>query len=243
MPTMASHPFIFTRAALRELDRRAVEEFHIPLLVLMENAGRAAADAARRLLQKSSGKKALILAGPGNNGGDGLAAARHLHNAGIAVTILLLAPRDRYKDAAAAQLTIIEAMKLPLETLTHGHPPTPPQLRDWLVDSSPEDLLIDALFGTGLSRPPEGLAAEVITAANTAARTILAIDIPSGLDCDTGHPPAGGNPDAVIHAAETISFCGIKKGFAHGKAFTGKVTIADIGVPLELLRELSEAHR
>jgi NAD(P)H-hydrate epimerase len=226
-------PFTFTRAGLRELDRRAVEEYHIPILVLMENAGRAVADAALRHIP--SKRRALLLAGPGNNGGDGLVAARHLHNAGVAVTVLLLATREQYKDAAATQLAVIEAMQMPVESLTPGHA----ELRDWMVDAAPEDLVIDALFGTGLSRPVEGLAAEVIRAANAAGHPILAVDIPSGLDGDTGTPVGGGEADTVIRAVETVSFCGGKKGFAKARQFTGKVTVADIGAPMELLRELA----
>src|SRR5271156_4015915 len=173
---MGTQKLIFDRNGLRELDRRAVEEFHIPILVLMENAGRAVAEAALRHLDKSP-KNALIIAGPGNNGGDGLVAARHLRNAGVRITILLLASRDHYKDAAAAQLAIIDAMKLRTEALSPDHA----ELRDWLVDSNPADLIVDALFGTGLSRPIEGLAADVIRAVNSAKRPILAVDIPSGL--------------------------------------------------------------
>ncbi len=229
MPT----PLIFTRAALRELDRRAVEQYHIPILVLMENAGRAVADAALRHIKGR--RLALILAGPGNNGGDGLAATRHLHNAGVAVTVLLLGARENYQDAAAAQLAMVEAMKLPVQALTPGHA----ELRDWMVDAAPDDLLIDALFGTGLSRPVEGLTAEVIHAANACGHPILAVDIPSGLDCDSGQPVGGGGADAVIHAVETVSFCGGKKGFAQGRQFTGRVSVADIGAPVELLRELA----
>jgi NAD(P)H-hydrate epimerase len=230
-------PFIFARAALRELDRRAVEEYHIPIVVLMENAGRAVAEAARHYIR---GKRpVLILAGPGNNGGDGLAAARHLHNTGVAVSVLLLAVREQYKDAAAVQLAIVEAMKLPVETLTPGHA----ELRDWIVDAAPDDLIIDALFGTGLSRPVEGLAAEVIRAANASRHPILAVDIPSGLDCDLGEAIGGGGAERVIQAVETVSFCGAKKGFAKARQFTGRVTMADIGAPIELLRELSQAGR
>jgi NAD(P)H-hydrate epimerase len=225
-------PFLFTRVALRELDRRAVEVYHIPILVLMENAGRAVAQAALRHIHGR--RRVLILAGPGNNGGDGLVAARHLHNAGAAVTVLLLAAREQYQDAPAAQLAIVEAMKIPVETLTPGHA----ELRDWIVAAAPDDLLIDALFGTGLTRPVEGLAAEVIRAANATRHPILAVDIPSGLDCDTGQPVGGASPDTVIHAVETVSFCGGKKGFAQARQFTGKVTVADIGAPRELLESL-----
>jgi len=218
----------FTREALRELDRRAVEEFHIPILTLMENAGRAVAEVGRHLLKKNA--RALVLAGPGNNGGDGLVAARHLHNAGVPVSILLLAERERYRDAAAAQLAIVDAMHLPVDTVSAGHA----ELRDWIVESAPGDLLIDAIFGTGLTRPVEGVAAAVIHAANASRHPILAVDIPSGLDCDTGRPLG-----EAIRATETISFCGHKKGFAEARAYVGKVTIAHIGAPRELLEQLA----
>src|SRR5262245_26041087 len=110
-------PLIFSRQALRELDRRAVEEFHIPILVLMENAGRAVADAALRRMGKKG--RVLILAGPGNNGGDGLVAARHLHNAGggaTSVTVLLLQrPNASAQESPfATQLATIDAMRIPV---------------------------------------------------------------------------------------------------------------------------------
>lgn len=178
----------------------------------------------------------MILAGPGNNGGDGLVAARHLHNAGAGVTVLLLTGREEYRGAAAEQLAIVEAMKLPMETVTAGHA----ELRDWMVEAVPEDLVIDAMFGTGLSRAVEGVAAEVIGVVNKSGHRVVAVDIPSGLDCDTGMPAGGGGAETVIRAGETVSFCGVKKGFGRARAFTGKVTVADIGVPVELLRALAE---
>jgi NAD(P)H-hydrate epimerase len=207
-----------------------VEEYRIPIVVLMENAGRAVAEAAVKLLHKPA-KGMLILAGPGNNGGDALVAARHLHNAGARVTILLLAKREEYRDAAGAQLAIVEAMKLRTETISADHS----EVRDWVVDSDPGDVIVDGLFGTGLSRAVEGLAAEVIRAANGAKRTIVAIDIPSGLDAESGEPLG-----VAIRATETVSFCGLKRGFARGKEFTGKVTVADIGAPRELLAALAQ---
>ena len=222
---MSEPPLIFSRAALQELDRRAVGEFHIPILVLMENAGRAVAEAALRRTHCAG--QAMILAGPGNNGGDGLVAARHLHNAGVKVSILLAAQRESYKDAAAAQSQIIDAMHLNVRQATAKLP----ELHSWLTTAGPHDLLIDALFGTGLSRPVEGIAADIIGIANESRRDILAVDIPSGLDCDTGRPAgeSQGNPGPVIRAAETVSFCGLKKGFANAREFTGEITIADIG--------------
>ena len=220
----------FTRAALKELDRRAVEEFHIPILVLMENAGRAVAETAHRHIRL--GKSALIICGPGNNGGDGLVAARHLANANIPVQILLLQPPESFGDAPAVQLQIVQAMKLPVAVESADHS----QLRDWIVESDPADIVIDAIFGTGLSRPIDGLARDVIHALNVSRRTIVAVDIPSGLDCDSGKPLAD-----AIRAAETVSFCGLKPGFKSAPAYTGKISIADIGAPIQLLRQLATA--
>ena len=231
MGCMAAQPLIFSRAALQELDRRAVEEFHIPILVLMENAGRAVAGAAQQMLKH--GGSVLIVCGPGNNGGDGLVAARHLHNAGMAVEILLLGEPEQFREATAAQLAIVQAMKLPVQTISADHQ----ELRDWLAASNPNDLIIDALFGTGLSRPVEGLAHDVINALNQTHHSVLSVDIPSGLDCDTGQPLG-----TAIRAAATVSFCGLKKGFGQAAACTGKVIVGDIGAPVELLRELGRSE-
>lgn len=224
-------PLIFSRAALQELDRRAALDYGLPILVLMENAGRAVALAVQHALRP--GSRILIVCGPGHNGGDGLVAARHLHNALSTltdVTVLLAAPRDQFKEAAAAQLRIVDAMKIPVESFSPGHS----QLRDWLALGSPGDLIVDALFGTGLSRPVEGPAREIIDTLNTSGRRILSVDLPSGLDCDTGEPLG-----AAVKATETVSFCGYKKGFETGKDYVGKVIVADIGAPLELLHALA----
>jgi NAD(P)H-hydrate epimerase len=218
----------FDRAALREIDRRAVEEFHIPILTLMENAGRGVADVAQRHIRL--GKGALVVCGTGNNGGDGLVCARHLHNAGIRVQLLFVGERGALSAAAAAQMVVVEAMKLPMSVEMEGHA----ELRNWIVESDPQDIIIDAIFGTGLSRDVTGLAKEVIHAINVSKRTVVAVDIPSGLDCDSGKPLG-----EAVHAAETVSFCGMKIGFAGAEKNTGKISIADIGVPRELLAQLA----
>ena len=225
---MSTGTLTFDREGLQALDRRAVEEFGIPTLVLMENAGRAVALAVQHAVRP--GSRVLIVCGPGNNGGDGLVAARHLHNAGADVMVLLLAPREKFTEAGAIQLKIIDAMNLPVEILTPGHA----EFRDWLVEGSPGDIVVDALFGTGLSRTIEGLTREVIDAINKCGRRVISIDIPSGLDCDTGQPLG-----IAIKAAETVSFCGLKKGFEAGRSYVGKVIVADIGAPVELLRQLA----
>ena len=226
---MLPRPLIFTRSALREIDRRAVDEYKIPIPVLMENAGRAVA--CHLLTHRPPKGRILILTGPGNNGGDALVAARWLANANLPVTILLAAPRDKFTGPAAAQLATIDAMHLPVEEATLGHP----ELRDWIVEGDPADILIDGLFGTGLSRPIEGLPAEIILAANASGRRIVAVDIPSGLDADTGEVLG-----VAIRASETVSFCGGKTGFAKARPYTGEVHIADIGIPRSLLESLAQ---
>jgi NAD(P)H-hydrate epimerase len=224
----ASPALCFDRAGLREIDRRAVDEFHIPILTLMENAGRAVAEVAHKHIRL--GKAALVVCGPGNNGGDGLVAARHLSNAGVPVQILLLQDRKDFRDAAAAQLAITDAMGIPVKIETPDHA----EIRNWIVESDPLDILIDAIFGTGLSRPVEGLARDVIHAINVSRRTVIAVDIPSGLDCDTGKPLGD-----AIRAAETVSFCGLKPGFKTAPLYTGKISVADIGAPALLLKSLA----
>ncbi len=121
-------------------------------------------------------------------------------------------------------------MGLPVEVARVGGT----ELRDFMVASATGVLIIDAIFGTGLTRAVEGVAAEVIQAANDSRRLIVAVDIPSGMDCDTGLPLGGG---PVINAIETVSFCGMKQGFTscEAKKYLGKVTVADIGVPANLL--------
>lgn len=224
-----THPasFTFSRHALSEIDRRAVEEYSIPIMVLMENAGRSVAESI--LAIKPVPAAVLIVAGSGNNGGDGFVAARHLHNAGINVTILLITSRDKLRGPAAEQLNIIEKMKLPIEEGGRE------EVRDWSVEAAPGDIIIDAIFGTGLSRAIEGNAREAIDAINATKRTVVAVDIPSGIDADSGKVLG-----VAVAATRTVSFCGLKKGFENARSYVGKVTVADIGAPVELLKELAE---
>lgn len=237
---------MFTRAGLGEVDRRAVEAFGIPILVLMENAGRAVAEAVLKVVGgvgHGKEREVVVVCGAGNNGGDGLVAARHLHNAGVKVTVLLVGAREKFmsagREAVGVNLGIVERMKVPVFEVTAGHA----ELRDVLVEASPEVVLVDAIFGTGLTRKVEGVAAEVIRAMNASRKRIVAVDVPSGMDADTGMAAGGGSVSAggeeVIHAMETVSMCGMKAGFAAGKGFVGKVVVGDIGAPRELLEGLA----
>jgi NAD(P)H-hydrate epimerase len=213
-----------TRDQVRSIDRRATEEYHVPGIVLMENASRGVADAAERFfLPRAS--RVLILCGGGNNGGDGLAAARHLHNRGHTVAIGLLIDPARYKGDAKTNWDIVQAMRLPSSAFDAA-----------AIRATRADLILDAVFGTGLTDAPRDPFPEIVNAIQDHGAPILAIDLPSGLDCDTGRPPG-----ACVRATRTVTFVAEKVGFANPEArqYTGEITVADIGCPRELIEQVS----
>jgi NAD(P)H-hydrate epimerase len=199
-------------------------------------------EAVLKVLGHAKEREVVVVCGAGNNGGDGLVAARHLHNAGVKVTVLLVGEREKFMrgggEAAGVNLEICEKMKLAggVVQVTAGHA----ELRDVLVEAVPEVLLVDAIFGTGLTRKVEGVAGEVIRAMNASRKRVVAVDVPSGMDADTGLPAAGGSAEEVVRAVETVSMCGGKAGFVVGKGFVGKVVVGDIGAPRELLEGCAE---
>ncbi len=210
-----------TRAQVREIDRRSIEEFHIPGEVLMENASRALADVAQEMLARAENQTILILCGGGNNGGDGLAAARHLHNAGCDVQIALTTDPARYQKEALINWQIVQAMRLPTMQATTA-----------LIETTEASLIIDAIFGTGLTQPPRAPFGQFVAALDQRSIPILAVDIPSGLDCDTGRPLG-----PCVRATRTITFVAEKIGFAcvEAQPYLGRVTVAGIGCPRELI--------
>jgi len=207
-----------TAAQIAELDRRATEEHGIPVPHLMEVAGRRAAQAALQLLGGARGP-VIILAGKGNNGGDGFVAGRYLARAGIGVTALLIGPETEY--AGEAHRTLAEAKASGVEMRTAD----PDGLRASLEAAA---LIIDALFGTGFRGPARGLAADLIQTANAVKRPILAIDVPSGLNADTGHPEG-----PAVRASATVTMGLPKVGLLvfPGAELAGTIYVADIGYP------------
>jgi NAD(P)H-hydrate epimerase len=229
MPLRPPATYVFDRAAVREVDRLAIEQYGIPGALLMENAARGLAEQARRMLADAPRTPPVvwIVCGSGNNGGDGFALARHLRN--LRAAPLLTLPGEPKPDSDAA-LHLAICRRMGIHEITS---------RD--IGPDTVDLVVDALFGTGLDRPIEGAAAALIRTINARHVPVLAADIPSGLDCDTGRPLG----DAVIRASRTVTFVGMKAGFlaAGAKEYTGEVVVADVGAPIELLERLGRPMR
>jgi NAD(P)H-hydrate epimerase len=210
-------PTYLTRDQVRAVDRRAIEEFGVPGVVLMENAGRGAAEILLSLGAKGS---VAICCGKGNNGGDGLVIARHLDNRGLAVRVLLFTRPDQVTGDAGINLQILQRCRIPVVI-----EPDPDALVSELAGA---EWIVDSLFGTGLSgliRPPLD---RVIAALNASGKPVLAVDIPSGLDCDSGL-----SLGSTVRAAHTVTFVAQKAGFANpaAKQWLGQVHVVDIGAP------------
>jgi NAD(P)H-hydrate epimerase len=224
-----------TRAQVREVDRRAIEEYHIPGIVLMENAARAVVDVATEMLDAASLHAAVVLCGGGNNGGDGLAVARHLHNRGLKVVIQLLADPEKCRGDARANWEIVRTMGLQIL------PTSIERLEGHLSGLGYEVLFIDAVYGTGLQSAPRSPFEQWVGLLESFAGApfelpVLAVDLPSGLDCDSGRPLG-----PCIRATKTVTFVAEKAGFANpgSKQYTGEVVVGDIGCPRELIEEVA----
>ena len=217
------------RDRIRDLDRRAIEEYGIPGIVLMENAARGSAEALDELLAsrpRSCPPPYRIICGRGANGGDGFALARHLHNRGQAVSLVLAEPRSRTRpdSDAGINLRIVERMGLDLREPAEG------RIRE--VEVARDGTVIDALLGTGLDRPLEAPYLDWVEAINLSGRPVIAIDIPTGLHADTGEVLG-----AAIRAAHTFTMAVPKLGFFRGEGprHAGQIHVIDIGIPRELL--------
>ncbi|HEX8878235.1 MAG TPA: NAD(P)H-hydrate epimerase [Phycisphaerales bacterium] len=238
-PSGPASLYVLPRDAARQIDRRVEQEFGIPTLVLMENAAVHVAETALEELVGVHDPLVLVACGPGNNGGDGLAVARHLSNAGVDVRLVVLGDAEDVRGDAGVQLNACRRMKLPiLYTGDKGAVAIDGALTDPNGTARKPHVVIDALFGTGLTRPVEGTAAELIASINEMGRRgahVISVDVPSGLDADTGAALG-----AVVRARTTVTFVGLKPGLLafDAQGWVGDVIVADIGAPRSLVEEL-----
>lgn len=220
---------VVTAEEMRRADRRAAEAFGLPSLLLMENAGRGAVQAMEAAFGPLQGRRVAILCGKGSNGGDGFVAARHLAARGAEVEVFLLAPAREVKGDAAVNLAVLQRSGLAFREVR-----TPEALAAVRGSVARADLVVDALFGTGLAGPASGLVAEAIELVNAAARPVVALDLPSGLSSDHGRLLG-----PVIQATLTVTFGLLKRGLLlyPGAVKAGRVEVVDLGLPARLLGE------
>jgi len=206
---------VMDRRTIRLLDHRAIHDYGVPGIVLMENAACGATEVAMKML--AGNKRVLIVCGGGNNGGDGWAMARHLMNAGADVSIHPVS-MPRPGTDAATNADICHRMRAAVTS-------------EWPA----ADLVVDALLGTGLDRPVEGALAQAIDRINAQDAPTLAIDLPSGLDADLGTPLG-----CAVRARATATFAAWKPAFLQPGAdqWTGEIHTIDIGAPGDLTASL-----
>ncbi len=216
-------PRPLTHELVRDVDRRAIDDYGMLGLVLMENAGRNSAELLRRL---GISGRVSICCGKGNNGGDGFVIARHLENAGVNVRVLLCVPPSSLTGDAKVNLNILEKGQTAIVA-----PPF-----DWKTELAGSDWIVDALLGTGTQGVIREPFVAAITSINSAGSKVYAIDLPSGLDCDTGQPLG-----VCVRANHTATFVARKIGFEipGTEEWTGTVHVIDIGVPRSLLESLN----
>jgi len=211
-----------TTRRMQELDRWAIKVIGIPSMCLMENAGRSVAEEVKKFLHRSKGKKVSVVVGMGNNGGDGLVAARHLLNSGFRVKIFCVGSPTQMTPDAALNFNIAKKLKIPVKAVFKLSPSA------LLRDFGKSHVIIDALFGTGLRRVVVGQYRMLIEAMTISGKPIIAIDIPSGLDGTTGRVWG-----VAVKARLTVTLACPKKGFIQrdGPRYTGRVICVDIGIP------------
>ncbi len=218
---------VVTAEEMREIDKRAREEFGIPTLLLMEIAGEKTAEVALDMLKER--KRVVVVAGKGNNGGDGIVCARHLFNQGISVEVFLLASKEEIKGDAKANLEIAE--RLGIEIVEN------PSLEILEKAFASADLIIDAIFGTGFQGKPQPPISDVVKLINRSSKPVLAVDVPSGVS-DQGDIP---DMDLVVKADRTVTFGFPKLSIVQypGAWFAGEIYVADIGIPRPLQEDPS----
>nr|NJM01286.1 NAD(P)H-hydrate dehydratase [Desulfobacula sp.] len=225
---------LVTANEMQEMDQKAIHSFGIPGLVLMENAGRGAVRVLLPALKGKSIRNIAVLAGRGNNGGDGFVMARYLLEKGYGITVFLLAPKEAVKGDALAQMQLFEKL------CDRSSDASLVEIRDEAGLKTNRsrllhhDLFIDAVLGTGLNSDLRGLIRDAVELMNSSGKPVFSVDIPSGLNADTGKPMG-----AAVKAFATATFAFAKAGHIlyPGNLHTGELSIIDIGIPNFIARE------
>lgn len=220
-----------TAGEMRRIDASTIEEYGIPCAVLMESAGSEVASACESLLLKTGGKRVCIFAGKGNNGGDGFVAARRLVNHGYKVQVCLFAVSTELSVDALTYFSVLQKMGIDVLEIANE--------RDWDkagIAVSFADCLVDALLGTGLHGNVSDRLASAIELINSAGKPVVAVDIPSGVESDTGRVT-----HSAVKATITVTLGLPKPGLYlyPGASFAGEIRVADIGIPVELIQSRS----
>jgi NAD(P)H-hydrate epimerase len=215
---------LMTKDQVRAVDSWAINTLGIPGVVLMENAGRSCAELIKEKLKAITEPKVCIFCGTGNNGGDGYVIARHLLNCDFKVVVVICGDRTKVKGDAKINLDILEKLAQPIEQLNPKNDDVPARAKAFAADA---DMIVDGLFGTGLSGPLRDDYIQLIDCLNACDCPVLAIDIPSGMDCDNGRPLG-----AAVRASCTVTFVALKKGFVSecAASYTGEIFVASIGI-------------
>ncbi|MDR2426973.1 MAG: NAD(P)H-hydrate epimerase [Endomicrobium sp.] len=211
---------------MRDIDDRTSAEYGISSLILMENAGQATAREAQKALKKMKNRNVAVVCGSGNNGGDGFVAARYLLDKGFNVSVVVTKSPEFFKGDCKINFDILKKLNAYI-SFSHAH-------------IKKAGLIIDAVLGTGVSGTVKGAAAKVINAINKAKAYKISVDIPSGMDGGSGEI-AG----SVVNADKTVTFAFPKKAFKNKSArqYTGKITVADIGIPKIVSKEIMENEK
>lgn len=212
---------VLDAVAMREADRTTIEDLGLPSIVLMENAATGAVEAIRSGFEEAA--SVLVLAGRGNNGGDGLAVARHLHNGGHQVEVLLFAAPESLSGDAATNLAAARAMQVPITIVADDDLAA----LERALDQEP-DLVVDALLGTGLDRPLAGRLAEVVRQVEGCHAVVVAVDVPTGLGGSSAAVPG-----PLLPADLTVTFGALKRCHVLPPACLecGEIAVVDIGIP------------
>ena len=223
---------VMTQQQVRNFDAWAINQMKIPGVVLMENAAKNCVQVILEQFSTEVKEGVCIFCGAGNNGGDGFVIARQLFNQGIVVQIILCGDPGKIKGDAKINFDNCQNMKLPIAAVDTESDTLCKDIEEGVAQSG---LLIDAILGTGLQGQLKEPFALLISSINSHNLPIVAVDIPSGLDCDTGQPLP-----VSIEAAATVTFVALKKGLVDNlksRTATGRIFVADIGIIPDILQE------